>query len=53
MRCLIKVTMPVVEANAAVANGSLASTINSILGDLKPEAAYFAEENGRGRRFCS
>jgi hypothetical protein len=51
MRCLIKVTMPVVEANAAVADGSLASTINSILGDLKPEAAYFAEENGARTAF--
>jgi hypothetical protein len=46
MRCFMKVTLPVVEGNAAIADGSLASTIGSILGDLKPEAAYFIEENG-------
>ena len=51
VRCLMKVTIPVAEGNAAVANGSLASTINSILGDLKPEAAYFAEENGARTAF--
>jgi hypothetical protein len=46
MRMLVKVTMPIVEGNAAVADGSLASTIGTILSDLKPEAVYFAEENG-------
>ena len=51
MRCLLKVVLPVAEANAAVADGSLATTINSILGDLKPEAAYFAEENGARTAF--
>ena len=51
MRCLLKVTLPVAEGNAAVADGSLAPTINSILSDLKPEAAYFAEENGARTAF--
>jgi hypothetical protein len=51
MRCLLKVTLPVVEANAAVAEGSLSSTIHSILEELKPEAAYFAEENGARTAF--
>ena len=51
MRCLMKVSLPVVEGNAAVADGSLASTINSILADLKPEAVYFAEENGARTAF--
>lgn len=46
MRCLIKVRMPVAEGNAAMIDGTLSSTIGSILADLKPEAAYFAEENG-------
>ena len=46
MRCLLKVSIPVAEGNAAIADGTLGSTITSILGDLKPEAAYFAEDNG-------
>jgi hypothetical protein len=46
MRCLLKVSIPVAEGNAAISNGTLGSTINSIIGDLKPEAAYFAEEKG-------
>jgi len=46
MRILIKVSIPTVEGNAAVANGTLESTLGSILSDLKPEAAYFAEDNG-------
>src|SRR5271169_3328682 len=51
MRCLMKVTLPIVEGNAAIADGSLSSTIGSILADLKPEAAYFSEENGARTAF--
>jgi hypothetical protein len=46
MRLLMKVSIPTVEGNSAVADGTLASTIGSILADQKPEAVYFAEENG-------
>lgn len=46
MRCLLKVSLPIEEGNAAIAEGSLGKTIESILNDLKPEAAYFAEDNG-------
>ncbi len=46
MRMLIKVSLPIAEANAAVADGTLATTMKSILDEQKPEAAYFAEENG-------
>jgi len=42
----MKVTLPVDAGNAAVRNGSLGPTIQKILADLKPEAAYFAEDSG-------
>ena len=46
MRCLLKVSIPTEIGNNRIVDGSLARTIESILNDLKPEAAYFAEEQG-------
>jgi hypothetical protein len=51
MRCLLKVTIPVEPGNAAISDGSLPRTIESILGELKPEAAYFAEDAGQRTGF--
>ena len=51
MRMLLKVSIPVETGNAAVANGSLGTTIQRILADMKPEAAYFTEDNGQRARY--
>jgi hypothetical protein len=51
MRCLLKVTIPVEAGNAAISDGTLPKTIESILNDFKFEAAYFAEENGKRTGF--
>jgi hypothetical protein len=47
----MKVAIPVETGNAAISNGSLGKTIESILADLKPEAAYFAGDNGKRTGF--
>lgn len=54
MRFLVKVSLPVEAANAAFKSGKFANIIESILAEMKPEAAYFTEDNGRraGFIFC-
>ena len=47
MRFLVKVTIPVEAGNRAVKDGVLGKTIQRILGEQKPEAAYFVAENGQ------
>jgi hypothetical protein len=45
---LLRVSIPVEAGNAAVKAGTLGSTIEQILADLKPEAAYFlADDDGQ------
>ena len=48
MRMLLRVSIPCEAGNAAARNGTLGSTIERIMADLKPEAAYFlADDNGQ------
>ena len=47
MRMLLKANMSTEKANDLARQGKLGSTIQSILADLKPEAAYFLEEDGQ------
>jgi len=55
MRFLLKVSIPTETGNVCVMDGSLGNTIESILHDLKPEAAYFSEDRGvrTGFIFCN
>ena len=47
MRFLLKASFPVEAGNAKIKDGSLGETIQSILADLKPEAAYFTDNDGQ------
>ncbi len=46
MRMTLRWTVPVERGNETIRDGSLARTIQSLLADLKPEAAYFWPEEG-------
>jgi hypothetical protein len=47
MRMLLRVSMPVEAGNAAAKAGPLGSTVERIVADLKPEAAFFfVDDNG-------
>ena len=48
MRTLLRVSIPAETGNAAAKAGTLGSTVQRILDDLKPEAAYFyADDSGQ------
>ena len=52
MRFMVTVRVPMDEGNAAVTDGSLGQTLETIIDDLKPEAAYFGPiEGARGGYF--
>jgi hypothetical protein len=46
MRILLNVTLPHQPFNAAVKDGTVGAKLKRILEALKPEAAYFTEQNG-------
>ena len=47
MRMLVDLQLPLEPFNALVKNGTAGQIIQKILEDLKPEAAYFAERDGK------
>ena len=47
MRMLMNVTFPHEEFNTSVRDGSVGVKIERILENLKPEAVYFTEQDGR------
>ena len=51
MRFLLKASLPIESGNAAIKDGTIGDTINSILGEQKPEAAYFGVEDGKRTAF--
>ena len=49
---MISARMPTEKANAAIKDGSFAQNLQSIMEELKPEAAYFTDVDGaRGGYF--
>ena len=46
MRFLIEAIVPTETANAAMKQGTFATTLQSILEGMRPEAAYFTEVDG-------
>jgi hypothetical protein len=49
MRFMVTFRVPMEEGNALINDGRIGPTLETILDDLKPEAAYFAEiEGARG-----
>ncbi len=48
MRLMVKFTFPTTEeSNARVRDGSIGQTMETILGSLQPEAAYFGPVDGK------
>jgi hypothetical protein len=47
MRCIVKVNFPVEKSNEEMKSGKLQKNLQSILDELKPEAAYFWAEHGQ------
>lgn len=46
MRTMVMVELDTESANKQIVDGSMAKTLEEVLGTLKPEAAYFYPRNG-------
>jgi hypothetical protein len=49
MRMLMRVSLATEKANEAIRNGTLQTTIQKILAEVKPEAAYFMADDAGNR----
>lgn len=47
MRMMLKASIPVEKGSQTIADGSLPRIIQEILGEIKPEAAYFLTLDGK------
>jgi hypothetical protein len=47
MRMMLKFSLPVEKGNEAFKDGSLGKTLEALMRQLKPEAAYFAPMGGK------
>jgi hypothetical protein len=46
MRTMLKVTIPTDAGNKAIKDGSLPQILEKVMGEIKPEAAYFTTFDG-------
>jgi hypothetical protein len=47
MRMMLKFTLPIDKGNSAINDGALGGIMESVMGKLKPEAAYFTPMDGK------
>ena len=47
MRVMVKFTIPTQESNPLVEDGSIGQSMQNIIGNLQPEAAYFCHVDGK------
>lgn len=47
MRTMLRWTVPAADGNRAIAEGAMQKSIETMLRELKPEAAYFFANNGK------
>ena len=47
MRTMVRLTFPTQETNPLIKDGSIGQTMETLLGNLQPEAAYFCPLDGK------
>jgi hypothetical protein len=47
MRMMLRWTVPAAKGNEGIQNGAIQQTIEMLMADLQPEAAYFLAEGGK------